>query len=333
MNYPEPGATFARVPSPTPRLSVIVPFYDVAPYVTQTLRSLSRNVFDGVEFLLVDDGSTDATAEILAGAAARLPGARVLTHPDNRGLSAARNTGLRAAGGDYLTFLDGDDFVAAGYYPQLLATIERLGCDMVRTDHVQVHGRTRTVRRVCFGPRGVVANPRDGIGPANRVTSVDAPNAWSGIYHRRMLESGLLSFDESLTTSEDRPWAWQIHLGAASFAVVDLLGVFYRRGVATSLTQLADERQFAFIAAFDAVIALVAADREADRFMPKAVRTYCAMVVHHLRRSDSYPDHLRPALVGLCRDALRRLPVEVLTETLRTLDPDRRTRLDAVLAA
>ena len=58
-------------------------------------------------------------------------------HEQNGGLATARNTGLDAARGEYLTFLDGDDWLAPGHCPQLLAAIEDLGCDFVRTDHVQ----------------------------------------------------------------------------------------------------------------------------------------------------------------------------------------------------
>ena len=64
--------------------------------------------------------------------------------------------------------------------------------------------------------------------------------------------------------------------------MVSLLGVFYRRGVASSLTQIGDVRQLDFIRAFDQVIEETAADRDADRLLPKAVRTYCAIIAHHL---------------------------------------------------
>jgi glycosyltransferase involved in cell wall biosynthesis len=259
------------------RLSVVVPFYNVEAYAAQTLRSLRRSAADGVEFLLVDDASTDTTRAILEAGANELPGSRVIAGAQNRGLAAARNLGITAAAGEYVTFLDGDDFVAAGYYPTLLATIERLGCDMVRTDHVQVRGRERTVHRISHGPRGIVGSPRNAILPVDRITSVDAPYAWAGIYHRRLVDSGLLHFREDLRTCEDRPWIWRLHLQAQSFAVVGLLGIYYRRDVATSLTRLADERQFDFITAFDQIIAQVQEDREVDILLPKAIRSYCAI--------------------------------------------------------
>ncbi|MFI6309582.1 hypothetical protein ACIBEK_05425, partial [Nocardia fusca] len=78
---------------------------------------------------------------------------------------------------------------------------------------------------------------------------VDYPYAWAGIYRRSLRD--LLSFPGSLHTAEDRPWIWRLHREATSFAAVGLPGVFYRRGVSTSLTQVGDERQLDFIRAFD----------------------------------------------------------------------------------
>ena len=315
------------------QLSVIIPCYNVGNHVQQTLRSLRRNAASGFEFLLVDDASTDATAEILADRVHSVPGAQVITQPQNSGLSAARNAGLREATGEYITFLDGDDFYAAGYLPVLVQTIARLGCAMVRTDHIRLHGRRRTVHRINHGPRDMVMRPRDAILPVERPTSVDAPNAWAGIYHRSLADAGLLDFAEDLRTCEDRPWNWRLHLAAPSFAVVGLLGVFYRRDVATSLTRLVDERQFDFLTAHEHIVTLVTGDPDADLLLPKAVRSYCAIICHHLGRLDRYPAPLAAQLRQLSAQALHRLPADVLAGVTSTMDTRRRTMLAELMAA
>ncbi len=310
---------------------MVVPFYDVATYAPQTLHSLARNTDPRIEFVLVDDASTDGTTDILADAERWLPNARVVSLPRNGGLSAARNAGLDASEGEYLTFLDGDDVAAPGYFSDLLDSITRLGCQFVRTDHVQVNGRDRVIRRVAHGPRNTVADPRSGIGPAGRRSSVDSPNAWSGAYSRELLDSGLLRFDEDLRTCEDRPWIWRLHLHGASFAVVGLHGVRYRRAVALSLTQLVDERQFDFLPAFGKIIADVRADRDAALWLPKAVRSLCAMVCHHLGRLEHYPAPLAAELKRRCRGALRELGAD-LEPSLAGLDPARRQTIRTLLA-
>ncbi|MBW5485981.1 glycosyltransferase family 2 protein [Streptomyces bambusae] len=306
-------------------LSVVVPFYNVQTYAPDVLKSLELNARDDFEFLLVDDCSTDGTPELLerAAAAGGVPGARLIARGTNGGLATARNTGLDAARGRYIAFLDGDDWLAPGHFARTLAAIEALNCDFVRTDHVRVTGRARTVQRVPFGPQDVVADPRTAIGPAERSTSVDYPYAWAGMYHRRLLDAGLLHFTDGLRTAEDRPWIWRLHREAASFAAVGSAGVFYRRGVSTSLTQIGDERQLDFIRAFDQVLSETAQDREAGILLPKAVRTYCAIIAHHVGSIERFEPAVAKKLRSMSADALRRMPQKVLDDVLQAMDAER----------
>lgn len=309
------------------KLSVIVPFFNVQTYAPDTLRSLRANARADFEFILVDDCSTDETPDILRRAERELPGAVLVRHEKNGGLATARNTGLERARGEYLTFLDGDDWLAPGYYEQLLDVIEGLGVEFVRTDHVQCTGRARTVHRVPHGRRGVVLNPRDAILPADRSTSVDYAYAWAGIYHRRLLDEGLLHFRHGLRTAEDRPWIWRLHREARTFAVAGLLGVFYRRGVASSLTQIGDVRQLDFLRAFDQVIDETSRDADAEILLPKAVRTYCAIISHHLGSIERFEPAVARTLRSKSAAALRRMPQDLLKDALNSMDDDRAARL------
>ncbi|MFG2879860.1 glycosyltransferase family 2 protein [Streptomyces sp. NPDC048337] len=313
-----------------PKLSVVVPFYNVQTYAPDALKSLELNARDDFEFLLVDDCSTDGTPGLLERAANELPGAVLLRHERNGGLATARNTGLDAARGEYLAFLDGDDWLAPGHLGRTLAAIEALSCDFVRTDHVQCTGRARSVRRVPCGPQSVVADPRSAILPADRATSVDYPYAWAGMYHRRLLDRGLLHFTDGLRTAEDRPWIWRLHREAESFAAVGMPGIFYRRGVSTSLTQIGDERQLDFIRAFDQVISDVVADRESDLLLPKAVRTYCAIIAHHFGSIERFEPAVAKKLRSMSTAALGRMPQDVLERVLDSMDLERSTLLRRV---
>jgi glycosyltransferase involved in cell wall biosynthesis len=313
-----------------PKLSVIVPFYNVQQYAPDTVRSLRFNARPDFEFVLVDDKSKDETPAILERAAEELSEVarvRLVRHEVNGGLATARNTGLDAAQGEYLTFLDGDDWLARGYLTELVTAIEELGCDFVRTDHVQATGRARTLVRHPLGRRGEVLAPREAILPVHRSTSVDYAYAWAGAYHRRLLEKGLLHFTDGLRTAEDRPWIWKLHREAESFAVLNLHGVFYRRGVASSLTQIGDARQLDFIRAFDQVVEETAQDPDADRLLPKAVRTYCAIIAHHLAETEKWEPAVARQLRTMSAAAIRRMPQGLLTDVLDTMDLRRSARL------
>jgi CDP-glycerol glycerophosphotransferase len=111
-----------------PKLSVVVPIYNVEDYLDECLRSLAGQTFGDFEAVLVDDGSTDDSAAIaqrFADADARF---RVVRQP-NGGLSRARNAGTEAAEGEYLAFLDSDDVLPLDAYERLVGTLERTGSD------------------------------------------------------------------------------------------------------------------------------------------------------------------------------------------------------------
>ncbi len=215
-------------------------------------------------------------------------------------------------------------FAEPGYLPRLVAAIDGLGCDFVRVDHVQVEGRRRETHRAPQPRRGVVLDPRDGILPADFKTMVDYPYAWAGIYRREL--DDLLTFPTGLHTAEDRPWIWRLHRLARSYAVVSLAGVFYRRGLAASLTQIGDERQLHFFDAYDIVL-----DEAEPRYLPKAARNLCALLAHHVELADRFTPALRARFDERARAALARLPHETLSESLGGLEPERAALLDPYL--
>nr|WP_223183545.1 MULTISPECIES: glycosyltransferase family 2 protein [unclassified Streptomyces] len=308
-------------------MSVVVPFHNVGPYAPDTLRSLANNADPEFEFLLVDDCSTDDTPDILDRWRDRLPNATVIRHETNQGVAQARNTGIDAARGDYLTFLDGDDWYAPGHLRATVTGIDRLGCDFARTDHVLSEGRKRQIRYAPAKRRDTVMDPRDGISPADMVTMVDYPFVPFGIYSAGLFENGASRFETSLRTAEDRLWIWRLHLKARTFAALSLHGVFYRRGVTTSLTQITDNRQLDFIPSYDLLLDEVSRDAEADRFLPKAIRTYCAMIAFHMGKVDTYEPDVARRLRTDVADALHRMPQRFLDETLDTMDTRRSTLL------
>jgi CDP-glycerol glycerophosphotransferase len=111
-----------------PRISVVVPVYNVEAYLLECLSSLAAQTTSDFEAIMVDDGSTDASAAIARDFAARDPRFRLVTQP-NGGLGKARNTGLAAATGEFLAFLDSDDVLPRNAYELLLTALDRTGSD------------------------------------------------------------------------------------------------------------------------------------------------------------------------------------------------------------
>lgn len=106
-----------------PKLSIVVPVYNVAEYLQDCLDSLLAQTNPDFELLLVDDGSTDASGVICDDCRQRDPRIRVI-HQPNRGVSVARNRGLDRASGEWISFVDPDDYVEPDYVETLLAECE-----------------------------------------------------------------------------------------------------------------------------------------------------------------------------------------------------------------
>ena len=112
-----------------PVISVIVPVYHVEPWLPKCLDSILAQTFRDLEVILVDDGSTDRSGQICDEYAARDGRVRVI-HQENRGCSAARNRGLQAASGQWLSFIDSDDWIDERFYETLHGLALEYGADI-----------------------------------------------------------------------------------------------------------------------------------------------------------------------------------------------------------
>ena len=109
---------------------VIVPVYNVGPYIRRCLDSILAQTERDIEVILIDDGSTDGCGEICDGYA-RADGRVRVIHNENRGLAATRNTGLELANGEYISFIDSDDWIEPETFSELLKAASANGADIV----------------------------------------------------------------------------------------------------------------------------------------------------------------------------------------------------------
>ena len=111
-------------------ISVIVPVYNVEAYVAKCIESIQNQSYQHLEIILVDDGSTDDSGDICDQYAAYDDRIKVI-HQENGGISAARNTGIEAANGDYITFVDSDDYIAPNMYEDMLHILKDNDLDIL----------------------------------------------------------------------------------------------------------------------------------------------------------------------------------------------------------
>jgi glycosyltransferase involved in cell wall biosynthesis len=105
-------------------ISIVIPTYNRANIVKGCIESVVQQATDNVEVIVVDDGSTDATGELLQQLQQQYTGLRVISNPGNHGVNYARNRGIERASGDFIMFLDSDDRLAAGCLHRISETID-----------------------------------------------------------------------------------------------------------------------------------------------------------------------------------------------------------------
>ena len=119
-----------------PAISVITPIYNVRPFVAKCAESLLNQTFNDVEYIFVDDASTDGSIQILNGILSRYPerDVKIICHEKNQGLPASRRTGLAAASGDYILNCDGDDWVDTTMLEKLYSAVMSNNADYAYCD-------------------------------------------------------------------------------------------------------------------------------------------------------------------------------------------------------
>ena len=120
-----------------PIISIIVPVYKVEAHIEKCLSSIKEQTLANFEVILVDDGSPDNCGKICDEVAATDTRFRVI-HQENGGLSNARNSGLAISKGQYIGFVDSDDYIAPDMYEKLYKEIARTEADIVICDHFRV---------------------------------------------------------------------------------------------------------------------------------------------------------------------------------------------------
>ena len=182
-----------------PTVSIIIPAYNVAPFIGETLASVSVQTFTDYEVIVVNDGSPDT--EDFERALGPYVDRISYIKQENRGASAARNTGLRAARGELIAFLDADDLWSPTYLEEQLKFIREYGCDLACAD-AMIFGVSADAGR-SYMDSLMEAAPSEGRVTFLELVSADRSLITSGVVVRRdlIMEVGL--FNESLRNAQD----------------------------------------------------------------------------------------------------------------------------------
>src|SRR4051812_28851640 len=217
-----------------PRISVVVPIYNVEPYLEECLESIARQTYRDLEVVMVDDGSKDDSPAIAERFASRDERFRLLTQP-NGGLGSARNTGIREAGGELLAFVDSDDYLAPNAYQLLVEALDETGSDFATGNVLRL--QSRAVRQVHF-LAGAFSKTRLKTHVSEYPPLIADRTAWNKLFRREFWDRQGRSFPEGVL-NEDIPVILPAHFAARS---VDVISdpIYYwriREGEQLSITQ------------------------------------------------------------------------------------------------
>ncbi len=178
------GSIFVNTDSSAPLISVIIPVYNVERYLEKCLKSVIDQIYGNLEIILVDDGSEDGSGKICDDYALKDSRIKVI-HQSNRGLSSARNTGIAAAVGEYLCFVDSDDYVDTRFVQLMFEAIRDSGSQIAVSGFVCENERGDELYSE-VPPGGHLATPKDRqvalLGELSLVV------AWNKIYSRRLFD-------------------------------------------------------------------------------------------------------------------------------------------------
>lgn len=145
-----------------PKVSVIVPVYNVDKYLDKCIVSLINQTLDEIEIIIVNDGSTDSSKQIAMSYKEKYPNKIVYLEKQNGGLSDARNYGIPYATGEYIAFLDSDDYVELDMYEKMYNIAQKENSDMVECDFIwEYPDKTKIdVGTIYNGKKEMIVNAR-----------------------------------------------------------------------------------------------------------------------------------------------------------------------------
>lgn len=174
-------------------VSVIIPVYNVEEFIFRTVESVMNQDYKNIEIILVDDGSPDNSAEII-DKLAKKDDRITCVHKENGGVSSARNAGLRIASGEYVTFIDGDDWAEPKYVSYLLNLVESNKCEigMNKNNYSDYNTKSNEEEYVVSAEKAI-----EWIYLGDIFVAV-----WNKIYSMQFLKKNNILFDEKIWYGE-----------------------------------------------------------------------------------------------------------------------------------
>jgi len=185
----------------SPKISIIVPIYNAQKTIERCIDSILNQDFSDFELILIDDGSKDNSGKICDTYAGKDQRVRVI-HKENSGVSVSRNLALREAKGEYLQFLDADDWITPNATRLLVESMETNDCDMVIADFYRVIGE-RLSHKGSIDEDGVLSREEFANFMMENPADFYYGVLWNKLYKRSIIEKNQLCMNPKISWCED----------------------------------------------------------------------------------------------------------------------------------
>ena len=218
-----------------PKVSIIIAVYNTEQYIKKCLDSIINQTFKDMEIIVINDGSTDSSIDFINEYKQKDERVRVVNLDRNYGICYVRNKGIECSKGEYIVFIDSDDWVSKDYIEFLYDNIEKEKADMVSTSFYFYNDKTKEYREYKI-PKFYCNNNFSNIKQKQKLVSIPSDEFMLGnkIYRRKFLTGKNLNFD--MYNREDVLFNYEVFLLAGKLKFINNPVYFYRKNREGSLT-------------------------------------------------------------------------------------------------
>lgn len=209
-------------------ISIIVPIYNVGAYLEKCIQSIVNQTYKNLQIILVDDGSTDGSAQTCDRYQEQ--DERILViHKENGGLVSARKAGISEAVGEFIGYVDADDWIEPDMYENLFTCMKKTGADIVDTDYYMETGEIQKLvkSKMGYGFFQVEEMIPTMLCDENFNECRLKPYIWSKLFRKELLTSVQLSVDEAISCGEDAAVVYPYLLKSKSIYILEYSGYHY----------------------------------------------------------------------------------------------------------
>jgi glycosyltransferase involved in cell wall biosynthesis len=203
------------------KISIVIPVYNVEDYIERCLDSVINQTYRNVEIILIDDGSTDNSGKI-CDEYAELDNRITVIHKENGGLSDARNVGIRASTGDYIGFVDSDDYIKTDMYEVLYNNLKIHNADIAECGYSVCNNKQNNINIIdsCKVTQFDSFNALKELILSRQLKTI----AWNKLYRKTVIENNFFPVNKF---NEDVSWTYKVFSIAEKIIRIDYSGYFY----------------------------------------------------------------------------------------------------------